>query len=281
MVVFPNAKINLGLNIIQKRSDGYHDLETIFYPVMIKDALEIIQHNTDCDISGIQSNELQIEFTCSGLSVEGDQNSNLCVKAYHLLKKDFPKLPAIKMHLHKHIPMGAGLGGGSADGAFTLKLLNQKFNLNLSQQQLIDYALQLGSDCPFFIINQPCFATSRGEIMEPIQLDLSAYTFIIVNPGIHVATGWAFSQITPTMPKVSIKEIIKQPIATWKDALKNDFEEAVLQAHPAIKKIKDRLYNAGAVYASMSGSGSTVYGIFEKQIQPIIDFPADYFLQIL
>ena len=281
MVVFPNAKINLGLNIIRKRADGYHDLETVFYPIFIKDALEIIQHNTDCSISAIESHELQIEFSSTGLSIEGNQQSNLCVKAYQLLKKDFPSLPAIKMHLHKHIPMGAGLGGGSADGAFTLKLLNEKFNLHLSQQQLINYALQLGSDCPFFIINQPCFATARGERMEKINIDLSAYKFVIINPGIHISTAFAFSQIKPQQPNISIKEIIQQPVAAWKDVLKNDFEEPVLTNYPVIKEIKDKLYQAGAIYASMSGSGSTLFGIFEKSVFPIIDFPSDYFIEIL
>ncbi len=168
MISFPNAKINLGLNIIRKREDGYHDLETVFYPILIKDVVEIIQNNTDCSISEIKSNELKIEFSNSGLPVEIDHKNNLCVKAYHLLKKNFPKLPSVKIHLHKNIPMGAGLGGGSADAAFTLKLLNTKFDLHLSDEQLINYALQLGSDCPFFIINRPCFATSRGEKMEDV-----------------------------------------------------------------------------------------------------------------
>ncbi|OIQ95987.1 4-diphosphocytidyl-2-C-methyl-D-erythritol kinase [mine drainage metagenome] len=281
MISFPNAKINLGLNIIRKREDGYHDLETVFYPILMKDVVEIVQNNTDCSISGIKSSELNVEFSCSGLPVETSQQNNLCVKAYHLLKKDLPSLPSVKIHLHKNIPMGAGLGGGSADAAFTLKLLNTKFNLNLSDQQLIDYALQLGSDCPFFIINQPCFATSRGEKMEKIDLDLSAYKFVIVNPGIHVSTAWAFAQIVPQEPKNSIKNIIQQPVPVWKDLLKNDFEDAVMKQYPAIHQIKENLYNAGAAYVSMSGSGSTVYGIFEKNIQLALNFPQNYFTQIL
>ncbi|MDE3145753.1 MAG: 4-(cytidine 5'-diphospho)-2-C-methyl-D-erythritol kinase [Bacteroidota bacterium] len=281
MISFPNAKINLGLNIIRKREDGYHDLETVFYPILIKDVVEIVQNNTDCSISGIKSSELNLEFSCSGLHIETDQQNNLCVKAYHLLKKDFPALPSVKIHLHKNIPIGAGLGGGSADAAFTLKLLNTKFNLNLSDQQLINYALQLGSDCPFFIIDQPCFATARGERMEKIELDLSAYKFVIVNPGIHVSTAWAFAQIVPQKPKVSIKNIIQQPVSVWKGSLKNDFEDAVMKQYPAIQQIKENLYNAGAAYVSMSGSGSTVYGIFEKDIQPVLHFPQNYFTQIL
>jgi len=257
VISFPNAKINLGLNIIRKRADGYHDLETCFYPLQINDVVEVIQQN-------ITSDSASVIFSSSGLLIDGDEQNNLCIKAYQLLKKDFPALPAIKMHLHKNIPMGAGLGGGSADGACVLQLLNEKFNLQLSQQQLIDYALQLGSDCPFFIVNKPCFATSRGEQMELISLDLSAFKFLMVNPQIHVATGWAFKHIQPAVPATSIKTIIQQPIETWKAALINDFEEAVFKEYPSIHAIKNELYQMGAVYVSMSGSGSTLFGIFKK-----------------
>ncbi|MBN9297169.1 MAG: 4-(cytidine 5'-diphospho)-2-C-methyl-D-erythritol kinase [Filimonas sp.] len=256
MVSFPNCKINLGLHITRKREDGYHDLETVFYPINLKDALEVV--TTDGELA----------FTTSGLTIDGNADSNLCLKAYHLLKADFPQLPSVKMHLHKAIPMGAGMGGGSADGAFTLRLLNSKYNLGLTTEQLIQYALQLGSDCPFFIINKPAYATGRGEVLEEITLDLSAYTFVIVNPGIHVNTGWAFSQLTPTQPKQSIRDIIQQPVETWKDVLVNDFEAAVIKRHPAIGDIKELLYNNGALYASMTGSGSTVFGLFPKA-QPI------------
>ncbi|MGG9964618.1 4-(cytidine 5'-diphospho)-2-C-methyl-D-erythritol kinase [Ferruginibacter sp. SUN106] len=255
MLSFPNCKINLGLHILNKREDGFHNLETVFYPVGLKDAVEIIPaHNTTSPIT----------FTSSGLIVDGNNGDNICIKAYHLLKKDFPELPAIKMHLHKAIPMGAGLGGGSADGAFVLMLLNKKFNLNLSTPELLNYASQLGSDCPFFIINKPCYATGRGEILEAINTDLSKYTIILINPGIHINTGWAFSQLTPALPQKTIKEIITQPITSWQQELKNDFEMPVFEKYPAIKNIKEALYTQGAVYASMSGSGSTVYGIFEK-----------------
>ncbi len=253
MVSFPNCKINLGLHIVGKREDGFHNLETVFYPVPFKDALELIT-STDKDI----------EFTVTGLAVEGNAADNLCVKAYHLLKKDFPEVPAVKIHLHKAIPLGAGLGGGSADAAFMLKLLNEKFHLNLSTAQLLKYALQLGSDCPFFIINKPCFATGRGEVLEEITLDLSAYKIVLINPGIHINTGWAFTNNTPALPEKSIKKIIQQPVDTWKDELKNDFETAVFIAHPAVKAIKEALYAQGAIYASMSGSGSTVFGIFKQ-----------------
>ncbi len=270
MLSFPNCKINLGLHILDKREDGYHNLETVFYPVPFKDALELIP-STNADI----------EFTATGLAVDGNAADNLCVKAYHLLKKDFREIPAVKIHLHKAIPLGAGLGGGSADAAFMLKLLNEKFKLNLSTNQLISYALQLGSDCPFFIINKPCLATGRGEVLEEIAIDLSAYKIVLINPGIHINTGWAFSNITPALPVKSIKEIIQQPINTWKDELKNDFETAVFTAHPAIKEIKETLYTQGAIYAAMSGSGSTVFGIFEPNTGSVSLKGSNYFIKII
>jgi 4-diphosphocytidyl-2-C-methyl-D-erythritol kinase len=270
MIVFPNCKINLGLHILSKRQDGFHNLETVFYPIALKDALEIIP-----SLGSV------IEFTGSGLTVDGEEADNICIKAYQLLKRDFPQLPFIKMHLHKAIPMGAGLGGGSADGAFTLQLLNKKFNLGLSVQQLIDYALQLGSDCPFFIINKPCYATGRGELLEGIDITLAGYKIVIVNPGIHVNTGWAFSQINPAEPNKKIKAIIAQPITTWKAELINDFETPVFEKYPAIKNIKEDLYNKGAVYAAMSGSGSTVYGIFEKEISLSPFTNKNYFVKII
>lgn len=255
MVSFPNCKINLGLNILRRREDGFHDLETVFYPIGIKDVLEVVQQPAP---------SAEVEFNTSGLEIQGSHSDNLCIKAWHLLKKDFPELPAVKMHLHKAIPMGAGLGGGSADGAFTLKLLNEKFNLQINTERLAEYALQLGSDCPFFIYNRPCFATGRGEKLEPVSLDLSGYTFVIANPGIHINTGWAFSQLTPALPKKPVKEIIAQPAGTWKAELVNDFEQPVFTAHPPIAALKQKMYAAGALYAAMSGSGSTVFGIFDK-----------------
>lgn len=291
MLCFPNCKINLGLRILNKREDGYHNLETIFYPVGWKDVVEIIRKDDSEQMTDDGKKTLnpqpvthntEIAFTSTGLEVKGDTQNNLCIKAYHLLKKDFPSLPSIEMHLHKTIPMGAGLGGGSADGAFTLKLLNDKFQLGLSTDQLIAYALQLGSDCPFFILNKPCFATGRGEILEPVDLDLSAYQFVLVNPGIHVNTGWAFSQLElSNESKVDLRAIIQQPISTWKEQLINDFEAPVCKAHPEIASIKDELYNAGALYASMTGSGSTVYGVFEKKLEPSLIFPSTYFYKLV
>ncbi len=274
MVNFPNCKINLGLNIINKRPDGYHDLETVFYPIAIKDILEIItdQHQNE---SG------NIIYTASGIKVDGELSNNLCCQAYLLLKKDFPQLPSIKMHLHKRIPMGAGLGGGSADAAFTLTLLNQKYQLGLNQEQLIDYALQLGSDCPFFIINKPCLGKGRGEQLSEIDIDLSNYQFLIVNPGIHISTAWAFSKIKPSRALYPIEETIFLPIGQWKSMLMNDFEEPVICEYPEIREIIHQLYQSGAVYASLSGSGSTVFGIYPKG--PIIQpkFPKQYFTALV
>ncbi len=251
MIVFPNCKINLGLHILQRRADGFHDLETVFYPLPVTDALEVLSPG-------------QMQFNSSGIPVPGNAADNLCLKAWHLLKADFPELPPVNIHLHKHIPIGAGLGGGSADAAFMLQLLNQRFKLELSAAQLTAYAAQLGSDCAFFIQNRPAYATGRGEILEPLQLNLSAYSMLLVHPGIHVNTGWAFGQITPRVPELSLRDSIQQPLADWKALIHNDFEAPVFQAHPVLKQIKEKMYNAGALYATMSGSGSAMVGIFPK-----------------
>lgn len=263
MIVFPNCKINLGLHITNKRPDGFHDLETVFYPLPVNDALEAITHN-------------ELQFESSGIAVPGNIADNLCVKAYHLLRQDFPQVQPLNIHLHKHIPIGAGLGGGSADAAFMLQLISQKFQLGLTEDVLLKYAAQLGSDCPFFIVNKPCYATGRGEIMEPIALDLSGYSFVLVHPGIHVNTGWAFQQLTPKAPAYSLKEVIQTPVTAWKDVLTNDFEAPVFTAHPALGKIKEQLYAAGAVYASMSGSGAALLGIFPKNKIADILWDASY-----
>ncbi len=274
MIVFPNCKINLGLNILQKRTDGYHDLETIFYPLKLTEALEIVEYKQE-------SKEHFVPLSSSGLPVAGKPASNLTVQAYRLLKKDFPSLPSVHIHLHKTIPSGAGLGGGSADAAFTLKLLNELFNLSLSIEQLLIYAADLGSDCPFFILNTPCFASGRGEILKPVNLDLSAFEIVVVNPGIHIDTGRAFLNMRPAAPEKSIREIISQPPARWKDELCNDFEKVIFPLHREIVDIKDNLYFNGAVYASMTGSGSSVFGIFEKGKTPTIKFPTRYFSRTL
>ena len=272
MVVFPNCKINLGLNVTRKRNDGFHDIETVFYPIAIHDALEAIK------IDGSNGN---IQFSASGGTIKGKAEDNLCITAYRLLKQDFPQLPAMKMHLHKTIPVGAGLGGGSADGAFTLKLLNQIQSLGLGKDKLAEYALRLGSDCPFFITNRPCFAAGRGELLEPVEPDLSLYKLVIVTPGIHINTTEAFSAINPAIKSKSIKKIIQQPIETWKNELTNDFEEPVFKKYPDINNVKDHLYKVGAIYASMSGSGSSVYGIFPKDKDVKLSFPLSYFIKTI
>lgn len=253
MIQFPNAKINLGLNIIRKRVDGFHDLETVFYPIALFDTLEFIESNN-------------LKFEMSGISIPGNMDDNIILKAYHLLKKDFPQLPNINIHLLKNIPTGAGLGGGSADATFMLMALNKHFHLEITKQKMVEYAAQLGSDCPFFIHNQPCKAAGRGEVLDIIHLDLSAYQFVLVNPKIHVNTGWAFSQLTPHQPTKSSFKIIQQSIETWKEELVNDFEKPIFEAHPILSEIKNKLYQSGAIYASMSGSGSTIFGVFNKDL---------------
>ena len=266
MIAFPNCKINLGLNIIRKREDGFHDLETIFLPVPFTDVLEIISSD-------------KTELTVTGLPVNATEN--LCIKAYNLLQQKFPELPPVKMHLHKVVPMGAGLGGGSSDASFILNMLTEKFELNINPEELRDIALQLGSDCPFFLINKPCFATGRGEILEPLDLDLTNYKILIINPGIHIDTKLAFSKIISGERKKSIKEIIAQPIGTWKEELQNDFEIPVFAEYPEIEKLKNDLYELGANYASLSGSGSSVFGLFKKEINIDNSNWNNYFYKII
>ncbi len=269
MVVFPNCKINIGLQVGPLRTDGYHHLQTIFYPLPFTDALEIIA----------APGKTGIQFTCSGLAVQGNESDNLCVQAYHLLKKDFPQIPAVQMHLHKAIPMGAGLGGGSADAAFTLSLINKKYQLHLSADQLEQYALRLGSDCPFFILNTPCHAWGRGEEMMPVPLNLSGYNLVLINPGIHVHTGEAFAALAgkrknnPDSEQPNLKVAIMEPPESWKENISNDFEAVIFTKFPSIAAIKKTLYKQGAVYASMSGSGSTVYGLFKTIGSLSLSFP--------
>lgn len=271
MIVYPNCKINLGLRILRKRADGYHDLETIFYPIKLNDMLEVLP--------GKPMAGLPVQLSLSGIPVSGNAADNLCVKAWHLLKNAYPELPPVQLHLHKIIPTGAGLGGGSADAAFTLLLLNKLFRLNCPMEQLAAFALQLGSDCPFFLTNSPCLATGRGEILTPVPLDLNGYALMLVNPGIHVSTAAAFAGITPAEPATSVNEIIQLPVSQWKDRLLNDFEKTVFAQHPEIAAIKDTLYAAGAVYAAMSGSGSTVFGLFPAGQVPDPGFPESWFIK--
>jgi 4-diphosphocytidyl-2-C-methyl-D-erythritol kinase len=265
VIVFPNAKINLGLQVTGKRPDGYHDISTIFYPLPVCDILEAIRAE-------------EFSFHTSGLTIDAPAQGNLCIKAYQLLQRDF-SLPAVAMHLHKVIPMGAGLGGGSSDGAFTLMLLNRMFNLGLTREQLLGYALQLGSDCPFFIMNEPCFAGGRGEVMEPIQLpSLKNKLFLIVNPGLHINTAWAFSQLKIREPKIHLRDVVALPPDQWRDLLVNDFEEVAFEKHAELIDIRSTLYRMGAVFAGMTGTGSTMFGIFDSAPAGYrTAFPSHYF----
>jgi 4-diphosphocytidyl-2-C-methyl-D-erythritol kinase len=254
MLCFPNCKINLGLYITRRREDGYHDLETVFYPVPIRDVLEIIP------ATGVEP-----RLHISGLPVAGSDENNLVLKAYELLRARFPgKIPAFDIYLHKVIPMGAGLGGGSADGAFMLALLNDKCDLGLEKEQLAELALELGSDCPFFVYNTPQFATGRGEQMSGMELDLSGYSIQLVCPQVHVSTARAFQQVTPAPAAYQLSLLYLLPVEQWKDNIRNDFEGPVFQQYPVLADIKGQLYAQGAIYASMSGSGSALYGIFRK-----------------
>lgn len=263
MLVFPNAKINLGLNITEKRPDGYHNLETIFYPIPVEDALEV---------NVLQGRIEKYRLHQAGLEIAGEAENNLVVKAYKLLDKDF-HLPPVDIHLFKHIPSGAGLGGGSADAAFMLKLLNDKFDLKLKDETLEGYAASLGADCAFFIKNKPTYAEGIGNIFSPLQLSLKGYQLWLVKPDIFVSTRDAFSKIKPHQPDMSLKEIIQLPVKEWKERMINDFEESVFPQFPVIGDIKEEMYRQGALYTSMSGSGSSVYGIFKAEATlPEVDF---------
>ncbi|MGZ4034563.1 MAG: 4-(cytidine 5'-diphospho)-2-C-methyl-D-erythritol kinase [Bacteroidia bacterium] len=265
MITFPNAKINIGLNIIEKREDGFHNIESVFYPVGLCDALEVIENKE-------QGTE-RIVFTSSGIEIPGDITDNLCYYAYHLVAADYP-LPNVKVHLHKHIPIGAGLGGGSADAAFFIRLLNDKFDLGISWGEMHNYARQLGSDCSFFISNKPAFAEGRGDVYESMKIDLSEYFLILIYPQIHINTAKAYSNVKPKQPSRSLEnDILNLPVEQWKDVIHNDFEDSVFPQFPEIKNIKEKLYSKGAVYAAMSGSGSTVFGIFKNKTDLKLEFP--------
>jgi 4-diphosphocytidyl-2-C-methyl-D-erythritol kinase len=268
MIAFPVCKINLGLSIISKREDGFHNLETCFYPVPWCDILEVIPSD-------------QTSFSTSGIAIPGDEKSNLCLRAYQLLKHDF-RLPEVKIHLHKIIPMGAGLGGGSSDGAKTLQLLNDIFQLNLSVDQLLKYASQLGSDCSFFLFDRPMMGSGKGEVLSETFVSLKDYFLVLVKPPVHVSTHQAYASVIPQVPAIPLVDVLRLPIAQWKTHLKNDFEDSVFKAQPVIREIKEQLYRQGAIYASMSGSGSSVFGIFEKTKHLKRDFAGmDYWEGIL
>lgn len=255
MLLFPNAKINLGLNVFERRTDGYHNIETVFYPIGLSDVLEVVPSETCTDYS----------FSSSGITLGGDPEDNLIIKAYRLLRSEY-QFPAIDISLVKQIPFGAGLGGGSSDAAFMLKAINEIFELKITTKKLEKLATRLGADCPVFIRNKPVFATGIGNVFMPIELSLKDYFLLLVKPDIHVSTPEAYSLVVPEKPDISLSEMIKQPISNWKETIKNDFEKSVFVKYPEIETIKNNLYEMGAVYASMSGSGSSVYGIFDSVI---------------
>ena len=260
MITHPIAKINLGLTVVEKRPDGYHNLETVFYPVRIYDAIEVFEMAADFP------SEVDCDLKITNIHIDGDEQRNLVVRAYQLLKQDFPQLPRIHVHLYKGIPTQAGMGGGSSDCGYMLTLLNRQFDLGLSNEQLIGYAARLGADCSFFILNKPCYAEGIGEKLQPISLDLSGWYLAIVRPDIPVSTKEAFSLITPQHPEKNCRDVVMQPVETWRDVLTNDFEKSVFALYPKIGQIKQRLYDLGAVYAAMSGSGSSLFGLFQSPI---------------
>jgi 4-diphosphocytidyl-2-C-methyl-D-erythritol kinase len=268
MLCFPNAKINIGLNIIEKREDGFHSIETVFCPAGLSDVLEFIPE------PGLPPGTCIFDFT--GIPMEGPDEKNLCVRAYHLLCDQF-NLPAVHIHLHKIIPPGAGLGGGSSDAAFMLKYLDLQFDLKIGEQQLCAFASQLGSDCAFFIKNRPMFGYARGDRFRELTSFPQNLQVIIVNPGIHISTAEAYAGVIPHKPSRPLAELICLPVNEWKNQIINDFEPAMVNRYPIIGEIRDRLYDLGAVYASMSGSGSSVYGLFSEKAPTVSDQFPDFF----
>ncbi|MDD4157854.1 MAG: 4-(cytidine 5'-diphospho)-2-C-methyl-D-erythritol kinase [Proteiniphilum sp.] len=260
MIKFPNAKINLGLHVIARREDGYHDLETVFYPIGLKDALEIVPYAEG--LPSAPGQRYQLEQT--GLSLQGAAEENLVIKALKLISSE-KAIPPVEIHLLKKIPFGAGLGGGSSDAAAMLQLLNDLFSLGYTEQQLITLAARLGADCAFFIRNQPALATGIGDILEPVDIDLGDLILVLVKPDIGISTQTAYAMITPRKPAQSLREIVTLPVSEWKKRMKNDFEAPIFKKYPEIYRIKQQLYARGALYASMSGSGSSVYGLFQKE----------------
>ncbi len=253
MIAFPNAKINLGLHILNRRTDGFHNIESVLFPIGLSDRLELIE-----------APDGKYAFSSSGIQIPSDGKPNLCEQAFWLMHQEF-RIPQVHLHLHKVVPAGSGLGGGSADAAFTLKMLNEKFSLGLNSSDLELLAAQLGSDCPFFIRNEPMLATGRGEILQPISLSLKGLHLLLIRPRLHISTAKAYAGVKPAQPASSVAEILAQPLHTWKNELKNDFEESLFSKHPLLGKIKTKLYSQGAIYAAMSGSGSAIFGLFEKK----------------
>jgi len=269
MIFYPNAKINIGLNVVEKRKDGYHNLETVFYPISLQDAIEI--HDIEGEIP-----ECGYQLKVSGTVLDGTPDDNLVIKAYKLLKADFD-LPPVSIYVYKHIPTGAGLGGGSSDAAFVIKALNDKFGLQLTDSQMEEYSARLGADCAFFIKNKPVFATGIGNVFHPFELSLKGKTLVLIKPDVFVSTKDAYSAVKPCAPMHSLPELLMRPIEEWSETVFNDFENSVFPKFPEIAAIKDKLYDLGAVYASMSGSGSSVYGIFNQPVENVDEKFSGYF----
>lgn len=273
MTIFPCAKINLGLNIVSKRPDGYHNLETVFYPIPLTDGLEIKSMDQDFP------SEVPCDLKITGNAVDCNESQNLVVKAYDLIANDFD-IPRVHAHLYKKIPSQAGLGGGSSDGAFMIRLLDERFRLNIGVAEMECYAAKLGADSAFFITATPAYATGIGNLLEPIDDScgcLTGYHVVIVKPDIAVSTRDAYRMIMPKQPSKSCRTILQQPIETWKNELINDFEPPVFSRHPELKNIKEHLYSLGADYAQMSGSGSALFGIFKEQPRGIEDTFKEHF----
>ena len=256
MITFPNAKINLGLNIVEKRPDGYHNLETLFYPIALQDILEITPRKGD--------SAEKYTLTMYDAPFDGNIDDNLVIKAYNALAADYT-LPSLDFFLYKKVPTGAGLGGGSADAAFALKMINDLAGLSLGDDELEKYAARIGADCAFFVRNKPAFATGIGNILTPTEVSLAGYTLVLVKPEIHISTKDAYAQVTPMHPEVPITEIVTRPVGEWRSLLVNDFEKSVFAKYPEVAAIKEKLYEIGAEYASMSGSGSAFFGIFKEK----------------
>ncbi len=264
MIVYPNAKINIGLRIVSKRPDSFHNIETCFYPVNLVDILEFVESST-------------LSFTTSGVPIPGDNKDNICLKAWELLNQKF-KIPKVSIHLHKIIPIGAGLGGGSADGAFMLKELVKFFGIDVSDLELASLAGHLGSDCPFFLLNSPAIGTGRGDILKPVQLLVEEFRIVLVNPGVHVSTADAYSSVNPSQPECDLENLLERPVSEWQGTITNDFEKGVFRKYPEIEQVKKQLLDIGAVYASMSGSGSTVFGLFKHIPENLQEIFKDFFV---
>lgn len=254
MITFPNAKINLGLNVVSRRPDGYSNLETVFYPIPVCDALELLD-----------SDEKGLKFVQTGLEVDGDVEKNLVVRAFRAVEKAAGRTFDAEVHLQKSIPFGAGIGGGSADASFMIRMMNEHYHLGWSDEKMAEIAITIGADCPIFIYNRPMYAEGKGEILSDIDVNLSGYYFVLVKPNVHVSTADAFRGITPAPAKINCRDIVSLPMTEWKGKLENDFEKTIFALHPSVAAIKEKLYELGAVYASMSGSGSSLFGFFEEK----------------